>query len=73
MSRLTMMTTFENAIQKSIPRPTRSVHHASFLWALCHAPRYCMGSNDDRLCPRPGVVRGGKGYYCEEHAAYPCR
>jgi hypothetical protein len=68
-----MMTTLENATQKSITRPTRSVHHASFLWALCHAPRYCMGSNDDRLCPRPGVVRGGKGSYCEEHAAYPCR
>jgi hypothetical protein len=71
MSRLTMMTTLENATQKSITRPTRSVHHASFLWALCHAPRYCMGSRNGGLCPRPGVVRRGRGYYCEEHAAYP--
>ena len=31
-----MMTTSENATQKSITLPTRSVHHASFLWALCH-------------------------------------
>ncbi len=31
-----MMTTFEKAIQKSITRARRSVHHASFLWALCH-------------------------------------
>jgi hypothetical protein len=30
-----MMTTLENAIQKSITRPRRSVHHTSFLWALC--------------------------------------
>ena len=30
-----MMTTLENAIQKSITRPRRSVHHMSFLWALC--------------------------------------
>jgi hypothetical protein len=30
-----MMTTLENAIQKSITRPRRSVHHISFLWALC--------------------------------------
>ena len=66
-----MMTTSENATQQSITRPTRSVHHTSFfLWALCHAPRYCMGSNEDRLCPRPGVVRRGRGYYCEEHAGY---
>jgi hypothetical protein len=28
MSRLTMMITSENATQKSITRPTRSVHHA---------------------------------------------
>ena len=38
-----------------------------------HAPRYCMGPSDGRLCPRPGVVRRGKGYYCEEHAACPRR
>ena len=31
-----MMTTSEKATQKSITLPTRSVHHTSFLWALCH-------------------------------------
>ncbi len=31
-----MITTSENAIQKSTTRPTLSVHHTSFLWALCH-------------------------------------
>jgi hypothetical protein len=30
-----MMTTLEKAIQKSITRARRSVHHTSFLWALC--------------------------------------
>ena len=30
-----MMTTSENATQKSITRPHLSVHHISFLWALC--------------------------------------
>ena len=30
-----MMTTLENAIQKSITRPRRSVRHMSYLWALC--------------------------------------
>ena len=43
-------------------------------YRLCprgHAPRYCMGSNGERLCPRPGVVRRGRGYYCEEHLAHP--
>ena len=39
----------------------------------CCAPRYCVGSNDERLCPRPGVVRRGEGYYCEYHAACPRR
>ena len=73
MSRLTLLTMLEKATQKSITRPTRSVHHASFLWALCPAPRYCMGSNDERLCPRPGVARRGKVYYCEEHAVYGVR
>jgi hypothetical protein len=37
MSLLTMITTSEKATQKSITLPIRSVHHASFLWALCHA------------------------------------
>ena len=36
MSLLTMITTSENATQKSMTRPSRSVHHISFLWALCH-------------------------------------
>jgi hypothetical protein len=31
-----MITTSENATQKSITFPTRYVHHTSFLWALCH-------------------------------------
>jgi hypothetical protein len=31
-----MITTSENATQKSITRPRLSVHHTSFLWALCH-------------------------------------
>jgi len=35
------------------------------------APRYCSGSHNDRLCPRPAVVRCGEGYYCEEHADGP--
>jgi hypothetical protein len=37
MSLLTMMTTSEKATQKSMTRPSRSVHHTSFLWALCQA------------------------------------
>ncbi len=35
MSRLTTITTSEKATQKSTTRPQRSVHHTSFLWALC--------------------------------------
>ena len=35
MSRLTMMITLEKAIQNSMTRPRLSVHHTSFLWALC--------------------------------------
>ncbi len=31
-----MVTTSENATQKSITLPLRSIHHTSFLWALCH-------------------------------------
>ena len=31
-----MITTSETAIQKSTTRPTLSVHHTSFLWALCN-------------------------------------
>jgi hypothetical protein len=45
-------------------------------YRLCpegHTPRYCMGSNGERLCPRPGVVRRGKVYLCEEHAVYRVR
>ena len=33
-----MTTTSEKAIQKSATRPRRSVHHASFLWALYQEP-----------------------------------
>ena len=36
MVRLTMMITCEKATQKSMTRPRLSVHHTSFLWALCH-------------------------------------
>jgi hypothetical protein len=35
MNLRTMMTTSENAIQKSMTGPRRSVHQSSFLWALC--------------------------------------
>ena len=35
MSLLTMMTTSEKAIQKSMTGPRRSVHQSSFVWALC--------------------------------------
>ena len=31
-----MMIAFEKATQKSTTRPRLSVHHTSFLWALCH-------------------------------------
>ena len=34
MSLPTMMITLEKAIQKSTTRPSLSVHHTSFLWAL---------------------------------------
>ena len=30
-----MMITLENEIQKPMTRSSLSVHHASFLWALC--------------------------------------
>ena len=33
-----MITTSEKVTQKSITRPLRSVHHTSFLWALCQEP-----------------------------------
>jgi hypothetical protein len=45
-------------------------------YLLCpegHAARYCMGSSNDRLCPRPAIVRRGKVYLCEEHAVYQLR
>ncbi len=35
MSLRTMTITLEKAIQKSMTRPRLSVHHTSFLWALC--------------------------------------
>ena len=34
MSLPTIMITLEKAIQKSITRPSLSVHHTSFLWVL---------------------------------------
>ncbi len=34
MSLPTMMIAFEKAIQNSMTRPSLSVHHTSFLWAL---------------------------------------
>ena len=36
MSLPTIMITLEKAIQKSITRPSLSVHHTNFLWALLH-------------------------------------
>jgi hypothetical protein len=33
-----MMTTSEKATQNSMTCPSRSVHHTSFLWALCQEP-----------------------------------
>ena len=33
----------------------------------CYAPRLCMGSRSDHLCPRPGTMRYSLGYYCKEH------
>jgi hypothetical protein len=33
-----MITTSEKVIQKSITHPLRSVHHTTFLWALCQEP-----------------------------------
>ena len=33
----------------------------------CYAPRRCMGSRSDHLCPRPGTMRYSLGYYCKEH------
>jgi hypothetical protein len=36
ISLLTMITTSENATQKSTTRHTLSVHHTGFVWALCH-------------------------------------
>src|ERR671913_318821 len=41
-------------------------------YRLCpngHGPRYCMGSSEERLCPRPATVRCGSGCYCKEHIA----
>src|SRR5215217_177090 len=36
MSLPTMMIALEKATQKSMTRPSLSVHHTSFLWALLH-------------------------------------
>src|SRR5215217_7682829 len=42
-----MITTSEKATQKSTTRPTLSVHHTSFLWALCHE----LVLSDTQRCP----------------------
>ena len=45
-------------------------------YRLCpegHVPRYCMVSSNDRLCPRPAIVRCGKVYYCKERAVHRLR
>ena len=49
-----MITTLENATQKSITLPTRSVHHTSFLWALCYE---LVRSTTQRspICSRVGL------------------
>ena len=33
----------------------------------CYAPRHCMGLKRDHPCSRPGTMRYGLGYYCEEY------
>ena len=33
----------------------------------CYAPHQCLGFKKDHPCPRPGTVRYGLSYYCEEH------
>jgi len=33
----------------------------------CYAPQYCKGFKTDHPCSRPGTVRYGLSYYCEEH------
>ena len=47
-----MITTSEKATQKSITLPTLSVHHTSFLWALCHA---LVRSTTHRLVAQNGA------------------
>ncbi len=47
-----MMTTSENATQKSITRPLLSVHHASFLWAL---PQEFVRSTTHRFVAATGA------------------
>ena len=37
------------------------------LCSNCYAPRYCMGSEANCFCPRPGTIRCGLNYYCKEH------
>ena len=67
MSLLTMMTTSEEATQKkSMTRPSRSVHHASFfLWALCQEE--LVRSMTQRF-----VAASGAGLpFCEISASSP--
>jgi hypothetical protein len=54
MSLPTMMITLEKAIQKSITRPSLSVHHTNFLWAFCQE---LVRSTTQRF-----VARSGEGF-----------
>jgi hypothetical protein len=46
-----MMITLEKAIQKSITRPSLSVHHTNFLWAFCQE---LVRSTTQRFVARSG-------------------
>jgi hypothetical protein len=46
------MITFEKAVQKSMTRPSLSVHHTSFLWALLQE---LVRSIIHRFVPRRGA------------------
>jgi hypothetical protein len=50
-----MMTTSEKATQKSTTLPRLSVHHTSFLWALCQELVLC--ATQRFVAPRAGQAR----------------
>jgi hypothetical protein len=54
-----MITTSDNATQKSIILPTRSVHRTSFLWALCHelvrSTTHCLLAQNGAGLPYPEI------------------